>query len=407
MANKAPVTLIADQWRYFERYAYGPPILPEIIPSGDTNIIVVIPCYREKQLLQALESLTRCEDPGFSVQVLIIINEPENAATETSKINQEAVVRLDQLDIPDFMELVIHEAILPNKKAGVGLARKLGMDEAARWFNAIGKDGIITCYDSDCDCDPRFFKAIHASFQQHQLDAGVIFYEHPLNNDEIIQYELFLRYHIDALRFAQFPYAYQTLGSCISVKASTYQKHGGMNTRKAGEDFYFLHKIIPHCRFGEINEATIYPSPRESDRVPFGTGIALTKISKLDQYLVYAPESFIALEGLFSRIKDIYEGKEVILSNSIEAFHQENGFEAALKEMLKNVSNFQTFKKRFFTWWDAFRALKYVHFARDHYYPNIPLEAAIQWLDEHYWDLPLSGTLEEKLWTIRKWDRNY
>jgi hypothetical protein len=396
-----------DQWRYFERYAYGPPLFPELVPEDNTEIIVVIPCYRETQEVQAVESLFRCDPPGFKVWVLVVVNEPENTDQETSEINQVAIEQLGGLQIPDFIELKIHFAKLPTKKAGVGLARKLGMDEAARWFNAMGKDGIITCYDSDCHCEPCFFTEIHENFEQQQLEAGVIFYEHPLDNTEIIQYELFLRYHIDALRFAQFPHAYQTLGSCISVRASTYQKHGGMNTRKAGEDFYFLHKIIPHCRFGEINSASIHPSSRESDRVPFGTGIALTKISQLDQYEVYAPEGFVALKELFSQIENLYKGKEITLPKSIEAFHRENGFEAALKEMHKNASNLQTFKKRFFTWWDAFRALKYVHFVRDHYYANVSLEQAIEWLDENYWQLQLSGTLEEKLLAIRESNRVY
>lgn len=396
-----------DQWRYFERYAYGPPLFPALTPTADTELIVVLPSYKEPQLLEAIQSLIRCEAPGFKIMVLVVINEPENASAEAVNVNQLAVQQLQQLPTPDYMELVVHHAVLPQKKAGVGLARKLGMDEAARWFNAMQKDGIITCYDSDCDCDPRFFKTIEKTFRQQQLDAGVIFYEHPLTNDEIIQYELFLRYHIDALRYAEFPYAYQTLGSCISVRSSTYQKHGGMNTRKAGEDFYFLHKIIPHCRFGEINEAMIYPSARESDRVPFGTGIALTKISQLDQYDIYAPESFVALKALFSKVAHLYKGEEVNLPDSITAFHKHNGFGAALEEMHRNASNLATFKKRFFTWWDAFRALKYVHYARDHYYPNIPLNEAIQWLDNHYWEIGLKGTLEEMLIRIRDWDRSF
>lgn len=399
--------MTGDQWRYFERYAYGPPLFPDLVPADDTEIIVVIPSYRETQLIQAVISLAKCNAPNFKVLVLVIVNEPEGTDIETSKVNQAAIEGLDQLPIPEFMELVIHKAILPRKKAGVGLARKLGMDEAARWFNAIGKDGIITCFDADCYSDPEFFKVIHQSFEQNQLDAGVIFYEHPLTNPEILQYELFLRYHIDALRYAQFPYAFQTLGSCISVRSSTYQKYGGMNTRKAGEDFYFLHKIIPHCRFGEINDATIYPSPRESDRVPFGTGIALTKISQLDEYLVYAPESFITLQSLFSQVEKLFQGESLDLPESIRAFHEAHDFNEALREMHRHVSNLNAFKKRFFTWWDAFRALKYVHFTRDHYYQNIPLERAIQWLDENYWHINVAGSLEEKLLAIRDWDRNY
>ncbi len=392
---------------YFERYAYGPPLFPAFLPSDETELIVVIPSYRETELVQAVSSLALCDDPGFKVLILVVINEPEKADEHTVFINDVSAKQLDQLKLPYFLELVVHKTKFPTKKAGVGLARKLGMDEAARWYNQLNKDGVITCYDSDCNCDPDFFNAIYTAFNKRKLEAGVIFYEHPLTNTEIVQYELFLRYHVDSLRFAHFPHAFQTLGSCISVRSSTYQKHGGMNTRKAGEDFYFLHKIIPHCRFEELNHTTIYPSPRESDRVPFGTGIALTKIAKLDQYLVYAPESFLALKAIFTKTEQLYRNEAVILPESIQMFLEENQFNEALKEMRRNVSNLESFRKRFFTWWDAFRALKYVHYARDNHYPNIPLTEAIQWLDENFWNLQLNGTLKEKLIDIRSWDRSY
>ena len=90
-------------------------------------------------------------------------------------------------------------------------------------------------------------------------------------------YELHLRYLNLFSRFTGFPYAYHTIGSCFGVRAETYASQGGMNKRKAGEDFYFLHKIIPLGEFREINNTCVIPSPRESDRVPFGTGAAIGK----------------------------------------------------------------------------------------------------------------------------------
>lgn len=396
-----------DQWKYFERYAYGPPLFPEFKLKDNIEIIVVIPCYRETSIVAAVQSLAQCEVPDFQVIVMVVINAPENADEKTSAINASAADQLMQLELPDFITLKVHQTQLPHKKAGVGLARKIGMDEAARLFNALGKDGLITCFDADCTCDPSYFKVIRETFIRQQLEAGIIHYEHPLTNPEIVQYELFLRYHVDALRFAQFPHAYQTLGSCITVRSSTYQKHGGMNTRKAGEDFYFLHKIIPHCRFGEINDSTILPASRESARVPFGTGIALTKIAQQADYLVYAPESFVALRALCASVEEFYLNKDTVLPDSMKAFLESNDFADALKGMRNNVSSFNAFQKRFFTWWDAFRALKYVHFARDHYFPLVDLVEALQWLDQVYWKLQLSGTQRDQLLKVRQWDRAY
>lgn len=51
-----------------------------------------------------------------------------------------------------------------------------------------------------------------------------------------------------------------------------------MNQRKAGEDFYFLHKFSILDQLGEINVEIVLPLARSSDRVPFGTGKAISQI---------------------------------------------------------------------------------------------------------------------------------
>ena len=153
---------------------------------------------------------------------------------------------------------------------------------------------------------------------------------------------------------------------------------------------------------------TIYPSSRQSDRVPFGTGKAITRIANEVSYQVYAPQAFEALNVLFNQAAGFYPSREVQLPESIQAFHEENDFSSALEEMKVSSTTPEVFKKKFFAWWDAFRALKYVHFARDHYFPNIPLEEAITWLDGQLWQLELEGSsMQEQLQQIRSWDRSY
>ena len=47
---------------------------------------------------------------------------------------------------------------MPAKDAGVGLARKTGMDEALYRFNMLGKpEGIILSYDADSLCWEKLF----------------------------------------------------------------------------------------------------------------------------------------------------------------------------------------------------------------------------------------------------------
>src|SRR5207249_6387595 len=105
-------------------------------------------------------------------------------------------------------------------------------------------------------------------FRENPRSPGCsIYFEHPLEGpldarvyDAISTYELHLRYYVQALRYAGFPYAYHTFGSCMTVRADAYMEQGGMNKRKAGEDFYFLQKIISLDGFSDLTETTVIPS---------------------------------------------------------------------------------------------------------------------------------------------------
>ena len=55
-------------------------------------------------------------------------------------------------------------------------------------------------------------------------------------------------------------------------------------------------------------------------------------------------------------------------------------FDKKLLEIRGNTADIKTFTKRFFHWFNAFLLMKYAHFARDHYYENIVVEEAANWL---------------------------
>ncbi len=44
-------------------------------------------------------------------------------------------------------------------------------------------------------------------------------------------------------------HAYHTIGSSMAVRCSAYAKIGGMNRRKAGEDFIFYTNLYPRVDF--------------------------------------------------------------------------------------------------------------------------------------------------------------
>ena len=173
---------------------------------------------------------------------------------------------------------------------GVGLARKTGMDEAVRRFNSIDNpDGVILNLDADCLVEKNYFVSVcNELLKKKDRTACSIYFEHPLSGNDfpeniykyITLYELHLRYYFQGLAYSGFPYVFHTVGSAIAVKALPYIKAGGMNRRQAGEDFYFIQKLVPAGGYFNLNSTTVYPSPRASSRVPFGTGASIGKLSE-------------------------------------------------------------------------------------------------------------------------------
>ena len=369
---------------YLKKYGFQSPKILEV-PSADLGIIVVIPCHNETKTVLSLESLKKCEKPKCAVKTILVINQSEVVTKEISVQNENTYkeVMFWKTTNLDFDLEVIFEKSLPKKHAGVGLARKIGMDEAVHVFHQIDEDGIIVALDSDCTVDANYLKEIESHFHVNFKTPGCsIRYAHPLEGNKfekeiysgITNYELHLRYYNQALEFCKLPYAFHTVGSSMAVKSSAYQKQGGMNKRKAGEDFYFLQKIIELGNFTELNSTCVIPSPRISDRVPFGTGKAIGDWVEANNvtYFTYNFTSFIELKKLVEDIPRIYES-DIYQSNSpcIQGFIKSINFENKIAEIKKNTTNYSNFTKRFFTFFNAFTVLKFVHFARDNYYPNL------------------------------------
>ena len=414
---------------YLARYAWHEKLI-QTVPDKNLGLVVVIPCYNEINIITSLLSISYCNLSQLSVEVIVIINDAEDTSDEIKKQNQKTYDKaLEWQGEQSNSQLQFHIHYCSNLRkqhAGVGLARKIGMDEAVHRFEAVDnhKNGIIVCFDADSLCEKNYLSAIEKHFENNpKTPACSIHFEHPLKGEYddkvytgIIKYELFLRYYIDALRFANFPHAYQTIGSSMAVRSSVYQKQGGMNRRKAGEDFYFLHKIIPLGNFTEINTTKVIPSPRPSDRVPFGTGRAINQWLETegDEYKTYHPQTFIDLKIFTQQVDKLYVIDENDidsfldkLPNSISSFLKNQDFNTNLIEVKKNCGNsLAAFRVRFFKWFNGFKILKFTHYARDNYYAEIPVEEACEWLLKEYFRMNKSSSdALTQLEMIRVFDR--
>ena len=373
---------------YLEKYAFQSPEISQL-PLPDLGIVVVIPSHNEEDIRPTLRSLANCNLPECSVEVIVMVNAAEDASEEVRKRNQQTIEQVNEFQEKDdrLRFFLLSSDNLPNKHAGVGLARKIGMDEAVHRFHLIGKEGLIVCFDADSQCDTNYLMAIEHHFKINAKSPGCsVYFEHPVSGDAfdnriyngIVQYELHLRYYNQCLRFCELPYAFHTIGSSMVVRSDAYRKQGGMNRRKAGEDFYFLHKIIALGNFTELNDTRVIPSPRSSDRVPFGTGRAIQSWleKEKDELGTYSFESFELIRRFVSELEKMHIDQNYAFDHPVfNAFLNANYFSEALEEIKANTTDFASFRKRFFVWFDAFRVLKLVHFLRDEAFPNQPVMA--------------------------------
>tara|TARA_R110001592_G_C13161806_1_gene748992 strand:+ start:2064 stop:3287 length:1224 start_codon:yes stop_codon:yes gene_type:complete len=371
---------------YLENYSLKEQLIVNQV-NANLGIIVVIPCFNEPNLIDSLQSLFNCHLPNCWVEVIVVINSSENVDTLIKEQNKKTIdealkwnAKHQKVGI-DFHFLL--EDKLPIKDAGVGLARKIGMDEAVRRFEQINKpDGVIVCFDADSKCEENYLVEIEKHFTFNpKTPACSIHFEHPITGIDypdhiykgIAEYELHLRYYKNGLKYCGLPYACHTIGSSMAVRSSAYQKQNGMNKRKAGEDFYFLQKLIPLGNFTEIKTTTVIPSPRISDRVPFGTGKAMQNYIDNEQkeHLSYNIQSFVDLNQFCTVVPDLFSTDNVEIPKSVKAYLMEINFETNLQKIIKNSPTQTHFVKLFYNWFNAFKVLKYMHFARDKYYPDV------------------------------------
>ncbi len=375
-------------------------VFPEFIhekPAEDTAVIVVIPAFNEPSLLPLLGSLQNCRRPSYSIEVIIVVNAPHGASPDVISVNDNSLAEIQAWNQGTRDLFFRIYTVKPDTSAfsdwGVGLARKTGMDEAVRRFDIIGDpEGIIACLDADCRVRDDYFIALYEDFYKRKgRNACSVYFEHPLSGSEfqeevyryIASYELHLRYFVRAIAYTGYPFAFHTVGSSMGVKALQYIRSGGMNRRQGGEDFYFIQKLIFAGGFFNLVSTVVYPSPRSSDRVPFGTGAAISSMlqGKMDSFLSYDFSAFSDIRIFFAMIDRIRSAGEKEtraffsdLPVSLRMFIGEEEWIARTGEIRSNTTTPGSFAKRFFTWFNMFRIIKYLNWMHKGVLEKKPVE---------------------------------
>ncbi|MFN8239901.1 MAG: hypothetical protein U0X39_04015 [Bacteroidales bacterium] len=129
-----------------------------------------------------------------------------------------------------------------------------------------------------------------------------------------------------------------------------------------------------------MNSTTVYPSPRASFRVPFGTGASVTKLlgSEDNTYYTYNPRAFEDLGSLFNLLPRLFncsaeelENLKNTLSTPVAEYLVSIDWIDRIMEIRENTSTYQAFKKRFFEWFNMFRIVKFLNNSHKAHYSKI------------------------------------
>lgn len=381
---------------YLKKYSFR---IEELNQNNNYECIVVIPVLNEYENLPSLlESLLKQNKYYLKKTLFIfVVNNSETASKEVVDDNHKSIQFLRSESNNTVLNISVidsssHGNELPEKTAGVGLARKIGMDTALCYFDYSSKNkNFLVCLDGDCTVSENYLEELFENINTKKLKAGYVKYYHTLSNDEeinkaIIIYEIFLRYYVLGLKFADSPYAFHTIGSTMFCDIESYIKIEGMNKRKAAEDFYFMEKLSKITKIEEINSAYVYPSSRPSWRVPFGTGQRVNRFLSKSQneYLLYSPKSFKVLKDWLmifnneeNKSSSFYLDEAKKISTHLFDFLELNKFESAWNKISENASKPEQIKNQKKLWFDGFRTLKLIHYLRDNQFGLINIFDAV------------------------------
>ena len=299
--------------------------------------------------------------------VILVANAPDHVKREDAAFART----LDLLDLAGGLDRArnVDVAIVDRvntpvpRRAGVGLARKIGADIALRLIVERRIEiPVIFSTDADTALPPGYFEAAEG-----QAAGWVYPFLHKSGDEDLarrgLMYELSLRYYVNRLEYAGSPYAFHTLGSCMAIDATSYAKVRGFPRRNAAEDFYLLNKLAKVGRIRRLRAPVIEIEARVSTRVPFGTGPALAKVPRDPTTMPgYAGATFEALKMFHESI-----AAGTTPSQPVPRLLDAIGYQPKRDQ------------RAIHTWFDAFRTLKFVHAARDEF-PDPPLLETLETL---------------------------
>jgi len=303
--------------------------------------------------------------------------------------------------ISDSIELLLIKRIgsqgIPYKQ-GVGLARKIANDCAARLITKGYIDNpVIYNSDSDVIFPENYFAPIN--LETDTFAACLFPFKHQttlnkLDNDACQIYQQSLQHYVDGLKSANSPFAFHTVGSTLLINVKHYIGVRGFPKKNAGEDFYILNKLRKIGNIKTLNTQNIILSARKSHRVPFGTGPAINALTNntqaQDAPIFFDQRCFKYLKSFLSFWDEAYLNKQALSDNLLledlpfrfnaefivnddvflDILNQQNT-SLNLTEKLQASFSKEHWQQELTQSFDALQTLKFLHYLRDQYFPSL------------------------------------
>ncbi len=366
---------------------------------NDFRTAVVIPALAESASLPAALAALAANPLELLKEtlVLVVVNQrPDSSAADKADNGRTLRLLADgSLACPGlqlaWVDAASPDLELPEKDGGVGLARKIGFDLTLERLEYRQQEPLLVALDADTLVRPDYLPALKNHFRDAPAGAAVLPFRHqpgcdPEHDRAIARYELFLRAHVLGLELAGSPYAFHTVGSTMACRAAAYARAGGMNRRRAGEDFYFLQQMAKTAGVSRVAGTVVYPSARPSSRTPFGTGRSVGALlaGRTDAVLFYPEECYRLLGGWLRLVVVQIErdGASLLsrarqLSPAVADFLERENFAFVWDRLAANHPGGKARLKAFHDWFDGLKTTRLIHHLCACLCPRCPPEQAL------------------------------
>ena len=340
------------------------------------QFFIIIPAYSEKEYI--FKTLQSIDNQNIlllkKLLVVIIIN---NSKSDTKKIINNNKISYNKLINNQYnfefvaIDCYSSQYALSSQISGVGIARKIGMDYCVKYGF---KDSLFCSLDADTTINKNYLDIINKEFIKIKFSAAVVNFSHQLTdninlNRIITEYENILKNIAYKIQNTGSPYGYVSIGSTIVCTCEAYIAIGGIQPKKATEDFYFLQQLAKYNFIYQIKNILVYPSSRAEQRVYLGTGYRMKNFSKYNKFndLAFSEEGYKSLKLIYNiidknwntdhlKICKLFKNKDLKIYNYL----CQNNFMGILIQIKNNTKNKIQFINQFHNWFDSLKIYKFL-----------------------------------------------